>query len=232
MTEAKAEVLSDLEKADSGMEKADDSPVFLLPESERIRARSISRGDWIIQKNLLVKLSREIEDTSRIGVLSFDLDGTLIVTKSGKTFAENKSDWKLFNPSVASKLQEAYQSGYSLAIISNQKGADNKKDQQDLQDKLDAILKALGVPIDIICAHEEDFYRKPRTGMWEFLYESRWKSFPMPLTRENCFYIGDAAGRPAAGIKKKDFADTDYKFALNLNIQVSPLPIINMSFSF
>lgn len=31
-------------------------------------------------------------------------------------------------------------------------------------------------------------------------------------------YVGDAAGRPKCGTRKKDFSDTDFKFALNLGI--------------
>ena len=35
-------------------------------------------------------------------------------------------------------------------------------------------------------------------------------------------YVGDAAGRPAEGIRKKDFSDSDLKFALNAGVPVSP----------
>lgn len=35
---------------------------------------------------------------------------------------------------------------------------------------------------------------------------------------ENSYYVGDAAGRPARGSRKKDFNDTDLKFALNIGI--------------
>jgi hypothetical protein len=34
-------------------------------------------------------------------------------------------------------------------------------------------------------------------------------------------YVGDAAGRPKEGTRGKDFADSDYKLALNLGIKVS-----------
>lgn len=33
------------------------------------------------------------------------------------------------------------------------------------------------------------------------------------------FYCGDAAGRPAKGKRKKDFSDTDRKFAINIGIK-------------
>jgi DNA 3'-phosphatase len=197
-------------------------PISLLSETEIQHARRTPTNVWVAKSNLLLKLSPLIDNSTRTGVVAFDLDGNLIVTKSGKAFAENKNDWKFFHSSVPAKLQSAYAQGYSLAIISNQKGIDNSKDQKELQEKIDCILQSLSVPMDVICSHEEDVYRKPRTGMWEYLWEARWRLFPQALQRESCFYIGDAAGRPAGiGGKKKDFSDTDYKFAINLNIQVS-----------
>lgn len=33
-------------------------------------------------------------------------------------------------------------------------------------------------------------------------------------------YVGDAAGRPAVGKRKKDFSDSDLKFALNAGAEV------------
>ena len=41
------------------------------------------------------------------------------------------------------------------------------------------------------------------------------KYFPNLTVNNTNLYIGDAAGRPKKDSKKKDFADTDYKFALN-----------------
>jgi len=37
-----------------------------------------------------------------------------------------------------------------------------------------------------------------------------------------CHTTGDAAGRAKDGTRKKDFADTDYKLALNIGIKVRP----------
>ena len=37
---------------------------------------------------------------------------------------------------------------------------------------------------------------------------------------ECCLYVGDAAGRPKQGKRKKDFSASDLKMALNANIQV------------
>lgn len=211
-----------------------DPSFFLLPESEQRRAERLLKGSWEVSKNLLVKLSPDIDPITRTkGVLAFDMDGTIIVTKSGKTFATDKNDWKLFDSSIPQRLLTAYEEGYSLAIISNQKGAKTPQDQLDVQSKFDAISRILSVPIDMICSHHDDIYRKPLPGMWEFLYHARWKNLPITLTSENCLYIGDAAGREQSGTRKKDFSDTDYKLSLNLGIQVKMNhPFTFFSFSY
>ena len=38
-------------------------------------------------------------------VAGFDLDGTLIKTKSGRTYPKNENDWDWWNPSVPKKLK-------------------------------------------------------------------------------------------------------------------------------
>lgn len=37
----------------------------------------------------------------------------------------------------------------------------------------------------------------------------------------NSLYVGDGAGRPKEGTHKKDFSDSDLKFALNVGVRVS-----------
>ncbi len=54
---------------------------------------------------------------------------------------------------------------------------------------------------------DDTHYRKPHPGMWS-LYQDLYPLVPASLE----FYCGDAAGRP------NDHADTDRRWALNLNI--------------
>jgi bifunctional polynucleotide phosphatase/kinase len=49
--------------------------------------------------------------------------------------------------------------------------------------------------MDFICSLDDDCYRKPRTGLWEFLMLARYPA--LDLTTSNALYVGDAAGRPA-----------------------------------
>ncbi|CAM9143402.1 unnamed protein product, partial [Ectocarpus fasciculatus] len=146
-------------------------------------------------------------------MIAFDLDGTLIQTKSGKRFAQNTKDWKFFCPSIPEKLKELSASGKYLAIISNQNGVGraNGPTLTDIKEKLDDILSRIDCPIDVFCAFKKDLYRKPRIGSYELLKSQRVQC-PEQL---RFTYVGDAAGRPQNGSRSKDFAATDLAFALN-----------------
>ena len=90
----------------------------------------------------------------------------------------------------------------------------------DLQEKIDKILLLLGIPVHVICCIGEkyDIHRKPRPGSWNFLL-GQITSSADEVDLSKCKFVGDAAGRPAGvNKKKKDFADTDYKLALNIGI--------------
>ena len=66
----------------------------------------------------------QIEGATRTcKIAGFDLDGTLIVRRSGRKYALDHKDWKLFHSTlVQKKLDELVRQGYTLAIISNQNG--------------------------------------------------------------------------------------------------------------
>ena len=74
-------------------------------------------------------LIREGEDfVPRKKVAAFDLDSTLIVTKSGNQFPSNENDWKLIQETVLKrKLGSLINDGYCIVVISNQVSLLTKK---------------------------------------------------------------------------------------------------------
>lgn len=133
-------------------------------------------------------------------IYCFDLDWTLIKTKSGKTFPINDEDWEWMYESIPLKLQELYNNDNTIIIFTNQK-------KNNIKDKCLKIQKELKVPINIFISNQEDKYRKPRTGMYEYL-----KSI-YPTKINDIIYYGDAAGRQG------DFSDSDILFAYNCNMK-------------
>lgn len=155
----------------------------------------------------MATIINQIELTRKIA--AFDLDGTLINTKSGRTFPINVDDWELFNNNVKPILKQLTENNYSIIIITNQLGVSkNKITISEIQEKINAISKATHINLMALVATNDDKYRKPRIGSWEYIESLNTDE----LISSDSFYCGDAAGRPA------DFNDTDYKFALNCNI--------------
>ena len=146
-------------------------------------------------------------------VAAFDMDDTLIRTKSGEIFGKDEHDWELFDVSVSGKLSKLLGDGYNLVIISNQKGiGDGKVDRDMFLKKIGNVVNFLNMDVVFICSLNDDFYRKPRIGMWSLVNGNK-----------KSFFCGDAGGldkRKINGINiDKDFSDTDLKFAHNLGIK-------------
>ncbi|CAG9316434.1 unnamed protein product [Blepharisma stoltei] len=150
-------------------------------------------------------------------VLGFDMDSTLICTKSGKTFAVNENDWRLLYDQIPETLKKYSSDGYRIVIFTNQGGVKaGKQDKSALQRKIEAVVSALEVPTLVLAAIDDDEFRKPCPGMWDYFVKNL--NGGVAPDMEQSFYIGDAAGRPASGGRKKDFNDTDLKFALNIGV--------------
>eukprot|EP00039_Didymoeca_costata_P009686 m.128967 g.128967 ORF g.128967 m.128967 type:complete len:495 (-) comp14569_c0_seq1:162-1646(-) len=161
---------------------------------------------------------RAINSPSCSKIAGFDMDWTVIRTKSGKTFPKGKDDWMLWDPKVPAKMQELHNDGYKIALFTNQGGiAKGKHSLKEIQGKIENIQKAIGVPLLAVIMYGKDLYRKPCTGAWDMV-EHHYNG-GVAVDRSQCLFVGDGAGRKPPVVKKKDFGDSDLKFALNLNVK-------------
>ncbi|CED82630.1 Polynucleotide kinase 3' phosphatase [Phaffia rhodozyma] len=148
-------------------------------------------------------------------VAFFDLDGTLIKTKSGATFPKGDTDWVWWSPMVKDELTRLAQLGFLVVVISNQNGlkAPSTKMHKAWKLKIEHISTQLkATPFLVLAALEKDQYRKPMLGMFDHYVEIL-SSNDMTLDSEESFYVGDAAGR------KKDHGDGDRKWAENAGLK-------------
>ncbi|KAJ7284504.1 polynucleotide kinase 3 phosphatase-domain-containing protein [Mycena rebaudengoi] len=146
-------------------------------------------------------------------VAAFDLDGTVIASLP---FSAPPLQWHWWNPAIPKKLAEVADEGYAIVIISNQAtGAKIKK----WKEKIALVAAALpAVPFRLLAATARDNYRKPMIGMWQEL-EKIYAEEGIQIDKSSSFFVGDAAGRHYANsTKDKDFAATDRKWALNVEI--------------
>lgn len=165
----------------------------------------------------LIVLSNKIEKTYTgclIKVASFDLDNTIIFTKSKKIFAIDSNDWSI-DTVVINKLHNLINENYKIIIFTNQGGIKSgKQDKNDWINKCNKIMNYINIPVIIVASIKDDLYRKPRTDMWNYIKTNYYSNIDMI----NSFYCGDACGRIKYKNRKADFSCSDYKFALNLNI--------------
>ena len=138
---------------------------------------------------------------------AFDLDYTLIKTKSRRLFAKDKDDWEFLYDNIKDDLIRLSKQ-FNIIIFTNQKGLNHKNTEnvkrKDFLYKINSIATELNIPLHIYVSLKHGYYRKPLTGLWELYHH-----IISPLN----FYCGDAAGR------EDDFAITDWMFANNINIQ-------------
>jgi len=155
---------------------------------------------WFQQNGLLYNLNI----ISKLPIAGFDLDGTLIVPKSGRKFPIDENDWKILNNKIIDKINKLV--NYNIVIFTNQSGLDKKLGLDKFKIKINNIKQLFKQNISVLVAYSDNFYRKPLTGMWDILNEYN-------ISKNNSFYVGDAAGR------KIDHSDSDLNFAHNIGIK-------------
>lgn len=148
-----------------------------------------------------------------ITVWGFDMDSTLITTKSGKTFATDENDWIPWNDKVTEMFRSKETDDVWIVIFTNQLAVSKGKVTIDtLSKKFKAVIDyyGIGAKTAIYILTEKDKYRKPHTHAWSFFIDNHKDcTIDMKLS----FYCGDAAGR------RTDFSSSDRYFAHNIGLK-------------
>uniref|UniRef100_A0A034W8B2 Bifunctional polynucleotide phosphatase/kinase n=1 Tax=Bactrocera dorsalis TaxID=27457 RepID=A0A034W8B2_BACDO len=183
--------------------------------------RKNGTGKWESVGNgaMMVYTDDAIQASCKIA--GYDIDGTIITTKSGNVFPKHTDDWQILYPEVPKKLKSLQQSGYKICFFTNQGGIGSGKIKlDDFKRKIKDILTKLGVPVQVFIAIEEGHYRKPLIGMWQYLVDNKNEGVDIDLSKS--FYVGDAAGRPESGSgknkRRKDHSLADRRFAANIDL--------------
>lgn len=163
---------------------------------------------WKVIKNSVLRYGSTNTLTNKLAI--FDLDQTLIKPRDSRKFSNSADDWQWMNSKIKNKLRKLHKENYSVVIISNQAGLNNNKTRFSwFKKKIENIHNELKVPFLLYAAMNKDIYRKPNTGMIEFVLDYIFKKIG---SVDKLFYVGDAVGR------KYDHSDSDLKFAYNLEL--------------
>ncbi|XP_050422103.1 uncharacterized protein F21D5.5 [Adelges cooleyi] len=169
---------------------------------------------------LLVYNSDDLVHKSKVA--AFDLDGTIIVTQSGKVFPTDCTDWKINFPEVTKTIRQLADDGYKIVIFTNQGGIGTLKvNEKMFRTKVENIVDVIKTPVQVFVSTTSDIFRKPTTGMWN-IFVSEFNG-EIPIDMQASFYCGDAAGRPARVVNnkhtKKDHSCCDRLFAMNVGLK-------------
>eukprot|EP00052_Salpingoeca_macrocollata_P021016 m.179078 g.179078 ORF g.179078 m.179078 type:complete len:413 (+) comp21432_c0_seq1:192-1430(+) len=166
---------------------------------------------------LLVGDSPEAKPNTKI--LAFDIDWTIIKTKSGKTFPTGPSDWVFWHDSVPKVLKSMHEKDYKIVFFTNQGGIEKgKSTPAEMQKKFSAIVQQLGLPIQVLANTGNTHFRKPCICLWDY-FENNLNG-GVKVDRSKSMFVGDAAGRPKGWKSgaKKDFSASDRMFAANIGM--------------
>lgn len=150
-------------------------------------------------------------------ILFADLDGTIIVTRSGEIFPKDYNDWQ-FKKDIINAIKE-YNPTH-LHIISNQggieKGFVDKTEfeikMKNIKWELHSCLPNIIISYDYCISNDPtNYYRKPHCGMIKSYYSINYNT--TNCNKYKTLMIGDASGLSG------QFSDSDKKCAENANIE-------------
>jgi bifunctional polynucleotide phosphatase/kinase len=138
----------------------------------------------------------------------FDLDNTLITSKSGKRWAADDADW-VFQGDVPAVLQRYATEGWTVALVTNQfEWMKEEGARKKVSTVLDALFAANAwAPWCLVAtgSPKESVYRKPARGLYDVLL----RELGPPSEVQMC---GDAEGADSA-VPEYRWSNADHGFA-------------------
>ena len=194
------------------------SNYFGIKESSAKKKAGTFTLTWKQSGSILVgNTSGQVKGSNKVA--GFDIDGTIITTKSGRKFPIDANDWKVQFSVIPGRLQKLVREDYTIAFFTNQMGIKkNRPPVGEFKAKIESLVGILGIPVTVMAACESDINRKPCIGMWNHFCQ--YNNGGNDVHKVDSFYVGDAAGRVEnwAPKMKKDFSCSDRKFAANISI--------------
>lgn len=148
---------------------------FTRPISQQLRVDTSVSGLCLIT-NFLPNAHASVPQPK---LAIFDLDDTLITSKSNSRHLKDAEDWQFKYPSVPEILKALENSGYVVCVVTNQLGVSQGHLELSLFRKvIEAVLSRLQISAYVLAATDDDEFRKPAIGAFEHLMEYMGKKPP------------------------------------------------------
>ncbi|ACI28765.1 agip63 [Agrotis ipsilon multiple nucleopolyhedrovirus] len=207
-----AHVVGMMRKRNNGIDRIDDKYVREQDERFGVFAKCVNATEYVIDcsgnideqqrelqqymLNLIYKWSI-VDDSMHVyefrlplitdKIAGFDLDGTLIETRSGEVYSKTAIDWKWKYDTVYQTFLNLINDGYTIVIVTNQLGiSTGKVSAQEMRKKIHYVCNSLGLPIVVLMSTKMDKYRKPSTGTMEYLIRRQ-----PSINMSESFFCGD-----------------------------------------
>ncbi|KAJ5072582.1 bifunctional polynucleotide phosphatase/kinase [Anaeramoeba ignava] len=184
-------------------------PKIELKSKNKEIEKQFDNFEWKFEETIMILNYKTPSSSSKIA--SFDLDHTLVKPKSGGIFPKDSFDWEILYNVIYQKLQLFYSKGFKIVIFTNQSEIRRKGTFEMVKNRIEHFASTLNHPIQVFVSLEKDKFRKPSIKMWNYLENEENEEIRIDLKKS--FFVGDAAGR------KKDFSNSDLKFAENIGIE-------------
>lgn len=160
--------------------------------------------NWKYENGNLILKTKDFKMKNKCAI--FDVDDTIITTKSKKKFAVDNKDWEFKYDTTDKIIKKYIKKKYAIIFITNQNGLKTDSQKDDWKEKMNSVIEKLEIDVLILSSTLKNGYRKPMPLFFRnYISHSKFDF-------EKSFYCGDAIGR------EHDFSDCDLKFALNSNI--------------
>lgn len=132
----------------------------------------------------------------------FDVDGTLITSRSGRQITQNADDI-VYLGDIKDTFDALQSAGFTILLVTNQAIWN-----EDAKSKIRHLHQTFNVPV-VVATGKGSSYRKPSPKLWEMFLEA---TSTDPDTITDLRMVGDAAG-PTSPYLSNRWADTDLGFA-------------------
>jgi len=113
---------------------------------EVFTSKGVTSRDKVSYNSLFI---RYFQYPSHRQIAGFDMDGTIILTKSGKVYPVDDNDWRIAFDTCFKKLKQLHADNFKIVLFTNQRGLMKVKSTDSFRKKIQFIQQKLNIPLQV-----------------------------------------------------------------------------------